>query len=75
MKRAGERARRLAAETTGELVVFENGRVVCLPVPRAERSGSGIAGDGEKSRSLPGNRPGPEAESPGGGAEDSPESR
>lgn len=75
MKRAGERARRLAAETTGELVVFENGRVVCVPVPRTEHTEGRDAGDGEKSRSLPGNRPGPEAESPGGGAEDSPESR
>lgn len=68
MKRAGERARRLAAETTGELVVFENGRVVCVPVPRTEHTEVRDAGDGEARRSASSDRRGP-------GAEDSPESR
>ena len=68
MKRAGERARRLAAETTGELVVFENGRVVCVPVPRTEPTEVRDAGDGEARRSASSDRRGPEAE-------DSPESR
>ena len=34
MKRAGERALRLAAETPGTIVVWKNGRVERVPVPK-----------------------------------------
>lgn len=34
MKRAGERALRLAAETPGTIVVWKNGRVEHAPVPK-----------------------------------------
>ena len=73
MKRAGERARRLAAETTGELVVFENGRIVCAPVPRTEDRESVSAAEGESQRNASADRPGPAA--PERGSRDDPDSR
>lgn len=78
MKRAGERARRLAAETTGELVVFENGRIVCVPVPRTEAPESLTASEGENhenQRTASAGPCGPEAETPDRGGEEIPESR
>lgn len=75
MKRAGERARRLAAETTGELVVFENGRIVCVPVPRTEASVSPTAAEDERPRTASADPCGPEAEPSDRSAEEISESR
>ncbi len=75
MKRAGERARRLAAETTGELVVFENGRIVCVPVPRTEDRESASVAEGASQRNASVERRGPEAETPDRSVEETSESR
>lgn len=74
MKRAGERARRLAAETTGELVVFENGRVVRVPVARTEASEIPAA-EGESRQDALAEHRGAEAETPDRGADETPDSR
>ena len=73
MKRAGERARRLAAETTGELVVFENGRVVRVPVPRTGAAEIPAAENEHQPSALaePGRA---EAKTPDRGADETPDS-
>ena len=73
MKRAGERARRLAAETTGELVVFENGRIVCVPVPRTHGPESRTAGEDRIQQNPSSDRSRPEA--PDRSAEEIPDTR